>query len=85
MEELKPCPFCGYAAGKVVFDSGEIAIVCAGCGARGPARDSRQVYSQELKAQLWNFRVSRGLVRPKPEPRYDQAYFDFVENLDKHG
>jgi len=85
MEELKPCPFCGYAADRVRSDNGVSDIVCSGCGARGPVRDTRQVYGNSLRASLWNFRINKGLIRPKPEPRYDKAYFDFVENLNKNG
>lgn len=35
-EALKPCPFCGGEASKVVTFTGAFWFQCAGCGAQGP-------------------------------------------------
>ncbi len=86
--ELLSCPFCGYKAEVIRNDehsgslSGKfITIRCTGCGAEGPYQDNARLYEEDEAYHLWNFRVKNGMVRPKPEPRYDDEYFDFENKL----
>ena len=93
---LSPCPFCGNKA-KLISDFNDpickghedhcfTAVVrCSGCFANGPLMDSCYGGTEDMAINLWNFRIKKGYVRPKPEPRYDKAYFEFVAHLDSEG
>lgn len=54
-EELKPCPFCGSE--NVRFKSGEHAVVCSRCKARG----SIAPY-EDMSLDMWNRRVGGAVV-----------------------
>jgi Lar family restriction alleviation protein len=67
-ETLKPCPFCGGAAGRIIgmHNFNDVVVVCSGCGIEGPLFDcdhgskkGQRITNTRNATEHWNTRKAK--------------------------